>query len=233
MNLSRSGRIGALCWVAAAPLFLVANLVTGLRWRDPTYSWATHNISDLGNAHCGIWDTSRPRYVCSPWHPLMNAATLTTAALLAVGILLTWRLLGRGGVVRAAQTLLLLAAGGYALAALHPADVDENLHVLGAFLIMGLGNVGLLLAGFAPGTTTLGRWRRLTLAAGIIALAATVLFFAQQGAGIGVGGMERAAVLPLPLWTCCLGVLLAETPTRTPAPAPALTRVDHGVVVPE
>ncbi|MEV4762512.1 DUF998 domain-containing protein [Micromonospora chokoriensis] len=231
MNISRSGRIGALCWVAAAPLFLVANLVTGLRWRDPTYSWATHNISDLGNAHCGIWDTSRPRYVCSPWHPLMNVATLTTAVLLAVGTLLTWRILGRGGVVRAAQTLLLLAACGYALVALYPADVDENLHVLGAFLIMGLGNVGLLLAGFAPGTTTIGRWRRLTLTAGIIAVVGTALFFAQQGVGIGVGGMERVAVLPFPLWACCLGVLLAETPAPAPAPTPA--RVDHGVVVSE
>ncbi|MCG5435647.1 DUF998 domain-containing protein [Micromonospora foliorum] len=228
MNLNRTGRVGALCWLAAAPLFLVASLVTGLRWREPTYSWATHNISDLGNAHCGIWDTTRPRYVCSPWHPLMNTATLATAVLLAVGLLLTWRILGRGPVVRSAQTLLLLAAGGYALAALYPADVDENLHVLGAFLIMGMGNVGLLLAGFAPGSTTLGRWRRLTLTAGLIALAGTTLFAAQQGLAIGVGGMERVAVLPFPLWACCLGVLLAE-----PSTAPALARVDHGIVVPE
>ncbi|MCG5470810.1 DUF998 domain-containing protein [Micromonospora sp. LAH09] len=212
MNLHPTGRVGALCWAVAAPIFLVASLVTGLRWREPTYSWALHNISDLGNVHCGIWDTTRPRYVCSPWHPLMNAAMLLTAVLLAVGLLLTWRLLGRGGVVRSAQTLLLLATGGYALAALYPADVDENLHVLGAFLIMGLGNVGLLLASFAPGTTTLGRWRPLTLTAGLIALVGTVLFFAQQGIGIGVGGMERVAVLPFPLWACGLGVLLAETP---------------------
>ncbi|MEV4119510.1 DUF998 domain-containing protein [Micromonospora sp. NPDC049645] len=212
MNLNRIGRVGALCWVAAVPIFLVASLVTGLRWREPTYSWATHNISDLGNAHCGVWDTSRPRYVCSPWHPLMNAATLATAVLLAAGLLLTWRILGRGPVVRSAQTLLLAASGGYALAAAYPADVDENLHVLGAFLIMGVGNVGLLLAGFAPGTTTLGRWRRLTLTAGLVALAGTALFFAQQGVGIGVGGMERVAVLPFPLWACCLGVLLAEPP---------------------
>jgi hypothetical protein len=54
-----------------------------------------------------------------------------------------------------------------------------------------------------------------------------VLFFAQQGVGIGVGGMERVAVLPFPLWACCLGVLLAEK--QNPAPA----RVDHAVVVPE
>ncbi|MHA4950041.1 DUF998 domain-containing protein [Micromonospora sp. SD19] len=212
MNLTRTGRVGALCWLAAAPVFLVASLVTGLRWREPTYSWATHNISDLGNVHCGSWDTTRPRYVCSPWHPLMNTATLATAVLLAVGLLLTWRILGRGPVVRSAQTLLLLAAGGYALAAGYPADVDENLHVLGAFLIMGLGNVGLLLAGFAPSGTTLGRYRRLTLTAGLIALVGTALFAAQQGLGIGVGGMERIAVLPFPLWACCLGVSLAEPP---------------------
>ncbi|MET8349518.1 MULTISPECIES: DUF998 domain-containing protein [unclassified Micromonospora] len=212
MNLNRTTRVGALCWVAAVPIFLAANLVTGLRWRHPSYSWATHNISDLGNVHCGIWDSSRPRYVCSPWHPLMNTATLATAVLLAAGLLLTGRILGRGGVVRSAQTLLLLATGGYALAAVYPADVDENRHVLGAVLIMGVGNLGLLLAGLAPGTTMLGRWRRLTLTAGLTALVGTVLFFAQQGLGIGVGGMERVAVLPFPLWACCLGVLLAEPP---------------------
>ncbi|MET7822708.1 DUF998 domain-containing protein [Micromonospora zamorensis] len=221
MNLNPTGRVGALCWAAAAPIFLVVSLVTGLRWREPTYSWALHNISDLGNARCGVWDTTRPRYVCSPWHPLMNAAMLTTGVLLAAGLLLTWRLLGRGGVVRSAQMLLLVATGGYALAALYPADVDENLHVLGAFLIMGLGNVGLLLAGFAPGTTTLGRWRPLTLTAGLIALVGTVLFFAQQGVGIGVGGMERVAVLPFPLWACCLGVLLAERPASLPRSNPS------------
>ncbi len=223
MNLNRTGRIGALCWLAAAPLFLVASLITGLRWREPTYNWATHNISDLGNAHCGIWDTSRPRYVCSPWHPLMNTAMLATAVLLAVGLLLTWRILGHGPVVRSAQTLLLLATGGYALASGYPADVDENLHVLGAFLIMGLGNVGLLLAGFAPRSTPLGRWRRLTLTAGLVALVGTTLFAAQQGLGIGVGGMERVAVLPFPLWACTLGVLLAEAPTLRDLALPAST----------
>ncbi|MEV7330610.1 DUF998 domain-containing protein [Micromonospora sp. NPDC093244] len=218
MDLNRTGRVAALCWVAAAPIYLVASLITGLRWRDPTYSWALHNISDLGNVHCGIWDTTRPRYVCSPWHPLFNAAALLAAVLLAVGLLLTWRHLGRGGVVRSAQTLLLLSTVGFALVAIYPADVDENMHVLGAVMIMGLGNIGLLLAGFAPGSTTLDRWRPLTRTAGVIALVGTVLFFAQQGLGIGVGGMERVAVLPFPLWACCLGVLLAEAPTSARRP---------------
>jgi hypothetical membrane protein len=208
VNLTRPARIGALCWIVAAPLFLIANVVTGLRWRHPAYSWAIHNISDLGNIHCGVWDTSRPRYVCSPWHPVMNAALLITAGLLAAGLVLTGRALGRGVVVRLAQSLLALATLGYALAGRYPADVNENAHVLGALLILVFGNLGLLLAGFAPGGTLPGRLRPVTLVAGGTALAGTVLFAAQQGPGIGVGGMERVAVFPFLLWACCLGGVL-------------------------
>lgn len=185
MKLSSTVRVGALCWLAAAPVFLIADVVTGLAWSDPPYSWATHNISDLGNVHCGMWDSTRPRYVCSPWHSLMNVSFLLTAALLAAGLVLTWRVLGRGGSVRVAQSLLLLAAAGYALAGAYPADVDENLHVLGALLILVLGNIGLALAGLAPRTTTLGRLRVLTVTAGTVAAAGSILFFAQQSMGLG------------------------------------------------
>ncbi|MGC4855255.1 hypothetical protein ACLQ24_18150 [Micromonospora sp. DT4] len=66
MNLTRSGRVAALCWAVAAPVFLVASLITGLRWREPTYSWAAHNISDFGNVHCGTWDTTRPVSAARP-----------------------------------------------------------------------------------------------------------------------------------------------------------------------
>ncbi|MFI7523737.1 DUF998 domain-containing protein [Micromonospora globbae] len=214
MDLSRPARVGALCWLAAAPLFLVANVVTGLGWRQPSYSWVAHNISDLGNVECGIWDSTRPRYVCSPWHPLMNATFLVTALLLVAGLVLAWRALGRGVVVRVAQSMLLLAGVGYALAGAYPADVDENRHFLAALLIMGVGNIGLPLAGLAPRTTVLGRLRILTLAAGLTALVGSVLFFAQQEVGIGLGGMERVAVFPFPVWACCLGAILLATGTR-------------------
>ncbi|GIG91075.1 DUF998 domain-containing protein [Plantactinospora endophytica] len=208
MDLPRTARIGALCWIVATPLFLAANVVVGLRWSGPAFSWAEHNISDLGNVTCGIWNSSRPRYVCSPWHDAMNATVLLTALLLAAGTLLTWRVAGSGRRVRAVQSLLLLAAIGYALAGVFPADVDENLHVLGALLIMGFGNLGLLLAALAPGSTPLGRLRARTLALALTALAGTTLFFAQQGLGLGVGGMERVAVFPLLLWTCAVGITL-------------------------
>ncbi|PSK67176.1 hypothetical protein B0E53_00810 [Micromonospora sp. MH33] len=52
-------RLGAACWLLATPLFLAANVVVGLAWRQPPFSWATNNISDLGNVTCGRWDSTR------------------------------------------------------------------------------------------------------------------------------------------------------------------------------
>jgi hypothetical protein len=92
----------------------VANVVAGLGWTSPGYSWATHDISDLGNVHCGTWDSTRPRYVCSPRHGTFDASMLVMTALLLVGLVLTWRALGHG------DTLL----GGMRRVSLVEVDVD-------------------------------------------------------------------------------------------------------------
>jgi hypothetical membrane protein len=193
--------IGAWCWILAAPLFLAFNVVAGVPWR-PSYSWAADNISDLGNVSCGMWDTTRPRYVCSPWHGLMNAGLVLTAVLLAVGAVLAWR-------GRFSRVLLLLAASGYALAGLFPADSNENGHFLGALLILVVGNVGLLAAARAVE----GWQREWTLVMAGLAILGTGLFFTQRGLGIGVGGMERIAVFPLLIWAAATGIqTLASSP---------------------
>jgi hypothetical membrane protein len=202
MLLTRPAVLGALCWLVAGPLFLAAHLLAALGWHDPRYDWATNTIGDLGNVHCGVWDTARPRYVCSPWHGSMNAAVVLTGLLLATGILLGWRgAVARGVAVRVAQSLVLLAATGYLLAGALPADVAKNLHFLGALLVLLVGNLGLLVAGFAAS----GRARAWTLAAATVAIGAALLFFDRQAMGIGVGTMERLAAFPLPLWACCAG----------------------------
>lgn len=228
MLLTRPAILGALCWLVAGPLFLAANVMASLGWHDPRFSWTTNNISDLGNVHCGVWDTTRPRYVCSPWHGPMNAAVILTGILLAAGILLGWRTVpraaaraavGSAGAARAAMVLLLPAAIGYGLAGAFPADVDENQHFLGALLVLVVGNVGLLVAAFAVP----GRARAWTLVAAGVATAAAVLFFDQQSMGIGLGAMERLAVFPLPVWACCAGtgLLTAHLATLSPMYEPA------------
>ncbi|SBT40502.1 DUF998 domain-containing protein [Micromonospora auratinigra] len=193
----RLDRIGAGCWLLAAPLFLTANLIVGLAWRRPPFSWATHNISDLGNVTCGIWDTTRPRPVCSPWHEAMNVAFVATGVLLALGVALTWSALGRATVVK---VCVLAAALGYVLAGAYPADVDENRHFLAALLIFVPGNAGLLAAALARRSAALRPLRPVSLAAGLTGVTGVVLFWAQADPGLGVGGLERVAVLPLLLW---------------------------------
>jgi len=132
-------RLGAYSWLLATPLFLAANVTTGIAWRYPSFSWATNNISDLGNVTCGLWDTTRPREVCSPWHAAMNSSTIATGILLALGVLFTWSAVGGGAATRATQVLTLAGAGGYVLAGAYPADVNENNHFLAALLILRVG----------------------------------------------------------------------------------------------
>jgi hypothetical membrane protein len=200
----RFGRVvlaGAVCWVLAAPVLVVAEVVVGLGWAAPGYSWSSYNISDLGNVTCGVWDASRPRYVCSPWHEVMNVALVVGSVLVLAGLVLAGPLRAVG---RVAWVLMGCGAAGLGLAGLFPADVNENVHVLGAFLVFVCGNAGLLLAGRRVG----GRSGLVTSGLGVVGLVASGLFLAGLGLGLGVGSMERLAVYPLWVWACVAGVRL-------------------------
>ncbi|MFD6717335.1 hypothetical protein AMK25_12680 [Micromonospora sp. TSRI0369] len=201
-------RLAGACWLLAAVSFLTANVLVGLAWEQPGFSWAEHNISDLGNVTCGVWDTSRPRPVCSPWHPAMNAVFVGAGLLLALGALLAHRALrpGRAAAVAVASTVA--AGSGYVLAGLYPADVDENLHVLGALLVFVFGNTAMLAAAFAGRSPLLRGLRTVSAVLGLLGLAGTVLFLSRVDAGIGVGGMERVAVFPLFAWVTAAGLRL-------------------------
>jgi hypothetical membrane protein len=209
-------RLGAYCWLLATPLFLAANVITGLAWQRPPFSWTTNNISDLGNVTCGLWDTTRPREVCSPWHAVMNSAFIATGALLALGVLLTWSALVRGGAARVAQVLTLVGAGGYLVVGAYPADVNENNHVLAALLIFVLANAGMLVASLSRRSPVLGSMRGPSLALGLTGLGGTALFLAQVNLGFGVGGMERVAVFPFLIWTVWIAVRLTRVEEAVP-----------------
>lgn len=175
----------AWCWILAAPLFLAANVVAAVPWQ---FSWADSTISDLGRTSAS-------------WHGLMNATLLLTAVLLTVGAVS----LLRG---RLARVLLLLTSLGYALAGLYPVDVNENAHFVGGLLILLSGNASMVFAAYAL-RDELRPWlwlRDWTLILAAIAIMGTVLFFARQGMGIGVGGMQRIAVFPLLVWATVVGL---------------------------
>ncbi|WP_369208387.1 DUF998 domain-containing protein [Streptomyces sp. PU-14G] len=186
--------------------FFVIHGIAESAWARP-YSWAVNNISDLGNARCALQPDPEPRYICSPEHGLMNVSFVALGVLFVVGAALIGGVLWRSGRATAVARLLLAGAGvGFVLAGLAPADVNENQHVLGALFIMAAGNIGLVVAGFclAEQVPTTLRWGTSLL--GVTALTAFGLFLSHHYLGLGMGGMERVAALPLLFWALAVGV---------------------------
>ena len=197
-------RLGAWALVLGVAQFFVLHLVVQLAWPEP-YSWAHNNISDLGAVGCGPWEGGGGRYVCSPLHAWMNASFVLQGASLLAGLALAAPL-RRGALGRTSRAFLFLAALGFVLAGLAPADANEDLHVLAAFAVLFCSNIGLLHAegsGRAGGTRAV-RAHSLTL--GTVGLVATALFMGEVYLVFGMGGMERLAVLPLQAWVALVGV---------------------------
>lgn len=193
-------RIGCSAWIVGVVQFFIVHWIAESSWARP-YSWARNNISDLGNAHCALQSEPEPRYICSPEHGLMNVSFVVLGVLLVVGAALTGGVLWKRGRAAALARLLLACAGvGFVLAGLAPADVNENQHLLGALCIMAAGNIGLVVAGFALAgrVPTPLRWGTSLL--GVTAITAFGLFLSHHYLGLGMGGMERVAALPLLFW---------------------------------
>lgn len=201
-------RLGAWTLILGVVQFFVFHLVVQFAWPEP-YSWAHNNISDLGAVGCGPWEGDG-RYVCSPLHAWMNASFVIQGVLLVTGLILT-RPLWRSFLTTTSRVFIFLAGLGWILAGVAPADVNEGLHVLAAFLIFFCGNIGLLYAqrsGRGEETRTV---RAYSLSLGTIGLVATALFMGEVWFVFGMGGMERLAVFPLQVWTVLTGTFLLRT----------------------
>ncbi|MFJ2760913.1 DUF998 domain-containing protein [Streptomyces prasinus] len=207
-------RIGYLAWVVGVAQFFVVHGIVESAWARPAYSWARNNISDLGNVHCGLRTWPESRYICSPDHGLMNGSFIALGVLLVVGFVLTGGAGGIGGgvpwlggrVAALARMLLVSGGVGFVLIGLAPTDVHKGLHVVGAALIMGTGNAGLVLAGFGLADRVPRPLRRAAGLLGVVALLAFGLFLSGHYLGLGMGGMERVAAYPLLFWVAALGL---------------------------
>ena len=169
--------------------FFACEQVARFGWTTP-YSFLTYYISDLGAVTCADRPPGSGHFVCSPWHPVMNASFFVQGLLISGGALLAgerFARLGRG---------FLMASGlGLCAVGLAPEDANSPVHFAGAAVHLACGGLGMVFLG-----------QRVSRVIGLVALAALVLLATKTVGPLGLGGMERLAGYPLPLFLCATGV---------------------------
>ncbi|MEK7748115.1 MAG: DUF998 domain-containing protein [Nitrospirota bacterium] len=205
--------LGAIVWIFAVQFFVV-QVVVQSAWETP-FSLMHNFISDLGNTRCGPYPIDSEMYVCSPWYRWMNASFILLGMIILVGALLVHKAF-TGGIARTAGlTFLVLAGFGNIAVGLFPEDVNNTYHTIGAAAHFIFGNIGMSALGIAFGQN---RQRPgvliYSIVSGMVGLLATGLFVSGHYLGMGIGGMERIAAYPLPLWLIVMGIFFV---TNVPA----------------
>jgi hypothetical membrane protein len=201
-----SGRklLGAIAWSSSAQFFL-AQFVVQSAWTTP-FSLTRNYISDLGNTSCGPYPAGSETYVCSPWHAAMNASFIVIGLTTLLGAVLL-RDARPARPWKWGLALVAVAGVGFVLVGCFPENVNFPPHRLGAALQFVSGNLGQVVLGISL-LRSRRSWDACSIASGVVGLLATVLFVSRHFLNLGIGGMERLAAYPLPLWTMVAGLSL-------------------------
>jgi hypothetical membrane protein len=204
-------RLGAIIWLLAIQFF-IAQIIVQLAWTTP-FSLAANYISDLGNTTCGPYPAGSSMYVCSPWHAVMNTSFFALGVIILVGAALVYRAFPAGYMRTIGLVLLALAGPGEMLVGLFPENVNITPHAIGAAAHFVSGNLGIVVLGIAIAAR--GGQKPLAIFSiilGSLGLLATALFVSGYYLGLGIGGMERIAAYPLPIWLIVMGITLLQAP---------------------
>ncbi len=205
--IARAIWLGSIIWLLAVQFF-IAQAVVQSAWTTP-FSLTQNFISDLGNTTCAPYPLDSNSYVCSPWHAWMNASFIVLGLTILFGGVLLRTAFPRGLARLVGLTLLLLAGVGIIAVGLFPENENIALHRLGAAGHFVLGNLGMAVLGSAllqaKGRQAVAVY---SIVSGVVGLLATALFITDHYLGLGIGGMERVAAYPLPLWLSLTGLSL-------------------------
>lgn len=209
-------KTGGLCFMLGGILYLLAEKVAALSWREPLYRYSHNYISDLGVVQCGVMSDGRE--LCSPLHSVMNAGFAVEGVLFFIACWLLRRLFS--GVAGRLLLLfgLLHGVGGMLIATFHsePAGAalaGVSVHQLGAFLAIVGGNLTLLAAGWSLWNQL--EWRifsRLSWVLGIIGLLSVIILTTGI---LPTGIAERGSVYPITFWQIFTGITLLFYRKRT------------------
>lgn len=200
--------LGPLVWVLSIQYFAMQIRVAAA-WQMG-YNWSTNLISDLGNTACGPYID---RYVCSPDHVFMNASFILLGLTMAVGSLLIYTEFSGRRSSFTGFLLMGLAGVGTMLVGIFPENTIGTLHLLGAFMAFGLGNLSLVILSLALKRVRQS-FRLYTFLSGVLTLTAFGLFLFHIDLGLGRGGMERLVSYPQTLWLILFGLYMTSSHVR-------------------
>ncbi|MDQ2814122.1 MAG: DUF998 domain-containing protein [Actinomycetota bacterium] len=195
--------------------YFAVQLVVALRWPRP-YNISRDTISDLGNSACGTWNG---RYVCSPWHDLMNGSFIVLGITMLLGSVLIFRRYGKGRLATAGFTAMGLSGLGVVMVGIFPENSIPALHGLGSALPFTLGNAALIALAISLAMPLL--LRLYVSLCGVAALLALAAYASGHYLGLGEGGMERVVAYPQTICLAVIGCYLIA------ASQPGRSRADH------
>lgn len=199
-------RLGAVVWICAVQFFVVQAVVQSA-WTTP-FSLSENFISDLGNTSCGPYPAGAATYVCSPWHAAMNTSFFVQGWIILLGGAMLYRTFPSGRLRSMGFALLATAGPGLMLVGLFAENENLPPHKLGAGLQFVLGNLGIALLGVLLARAGRSPWLgAFSVLCGVVGVLATWLLVTDRFLGLGVGGIERFAAYPLPLWLVVMGLV--------------------------
>jgi hypothetical membrane protein len=201
-------RLSAILYVSTVQYFLVQLLVSQ-RW-SPPYNIRFNTISDLGNTACGKFNG---RYVCSPWHSLMNASFVVLGLAMIGGSLLVYRNVATARVLKLGFVSIAIGGVGAVMVGVFPENTISALHGIGASLPFLIGNIGLLLVGLTLVEPV--ALRVYTVMSGAVALTFLIFYATSHYFGLGEGGIERVVAYPQTVWLIVYGIYLLVSTSST------------------
>jgi hypothetical membrane protein len=199
--------LGPAIFTVASLYFLIQVIVAWVF--TPSYNLVSNSISDLGETSCGGYGSPA---MCSPrWWLMDYVGFLLLGLVMVVGsALLYHEFTERPPRERRAAmvgfTLVALGGFGSILVAFFPENENGTMHIIGAALAIGVGNVAILVLGailILPESM-----RRAMLLFSSLALVALVCFASHRYFGIGHGTMERIAAYPVTIWMITFGLYI-------------------------
>ena len=213
--------LGPLVFILSALYFLM-QVVVGWVWHPP-YSLISNTISDLGNTACHGREYHN---VCSPRWFLMDVAFVFLGFVMAIGSLFIYQEFTfrdkhdpERKAAFAGFTLLAIGGVGSVIVGLFPENTIAFMHVTGAGMAIGGGNLGILILGLV--LTLPEGLRTFMRLFSILSIVAAICFACDRHFGLGAGGIERIAAYPETVWLIVFGMYISRTHrgVRTPAPS--------------